>query len=114
MMSYSYMRDQMIDVLEQMSRMNLSQAPNYRMMVALRDAFVNYGVPRATAELLVSTMKISVSEQAVNDKELMRRVCEGYGVMVGDMYRMISADFVSSPDQVLLAMAGQLSLTMEF
>jgi pyrroline-5-carboxylate reductase len=104
----------MIDVLDQLSRVNMAQAPNYRMMVALRDAFVNYGVPRATAELLVSKMKISVSEQAVNDAELVRRVCEAYGVLVGDLYVMISKDFESTPDQVLLAMAGQLSITMEF
>jgi hypothetical protein len=114
MSNYSYMRDQMIDVMEQMSRINVSESPNYRMMVSLRDAFVNYGVPRATAELLVSEMKISVSAASVNDAELMRRVCEGYGVLVGDMYRMISKDFESSPDQVLLAMAGQMSITMEF
>ena len=114
MSSYSYMRDQMINVLDQLSRVDIAQTPNYRMMVSLRDAFVNYGVPRATAELLVSEMKISVSEQAVSDAELMRRVCETYGVLVGDMYRMILSDFQSSPNQVLVAMAGQMSITMEF
>ena len=111
---YNRMRDQMINLLDQISKVNISQAPNYRMMISLRDAFVHYGVPRATAETLVSKMTISVSENAVNDQELVRRVCEAYGVLVGDMYRMISADFENSADDVLCAMAGQISVTMEF
>lgn len=111
---YNHMRDQMIDLLDQLSKVNISQAPNYRLMIALRDSFENHGVPRATAEKLVATMKISVSEQAVNDAELVQRVCETYGALVGDMYNMIQADFVSSADQVLMCMAGQLSITMEF
>jgi hypothetical protein len=111
---YSYQRDQMQDLLDRMGKVNIAQAPNYRMMVLLRDAFVAHGVPRATAEQLVSTMKISVSEQAVNDVELVRRVCETYGVLVADMYKIISADFESSADQILVCMAGQFSITMEF
>jgi hypothetical protein len=114
MSSYSRMRDQMIDLLDQISKVRPTEAPNYRMMLALRDAFVEYGVPRATAEMLVSKMKISVSEQAANDAELVRRVCEAYGVLVGDMYRTIKQDFDTSPDQMLISIAGHLSLTMEF
>lgn len=113
-MTYNYMRDQMMDLLTQLSKVNVTEAPNYRMMIALRDAFVTYGVPRATAEQLVSTMKISVSEQAANDAELVRRVCETYGVLVGGMYQVISADFESSADQMLVRMAGEFSITMEF
>lgn len=111
---YNHMRDQMIDMLDQLSKVNISEAPNYRMMVALRDAFVDYGLPRATAERLVASMKISVSEQAANDDELMQRVCETYGVLVFDMYTTIKADFENSADDVLCAMAGQMSVTMEF
>jgi hypothetical protein len=113
-MTYNYMRNQMMDLLTQLSDVRPTDAPNYRMMLALRDAFVTYGVPRATAEQVVSTMKISVSEQAANDDELVRRVCETYGVLVGDMYKVISADFDTSAHQVLSNMAGQLSITMEF
>lgn len=111
---YNHMRDQMIDLLTQLGKVNIAQAPNYRMMIALRDSFENYGVPRATAERLVSTMKISVSEQAANDAELVRRVCETYGALVGDMYNVIQADFESSADQMLVRIAGQFSITMEF
>lgn len=111
---YNHMRNQMIDLLDQLSKVNIAQAPNYRMMIALRDAFVDYGVPNATAEQLVSTMKISVSEQAANDQELVRRVCETYGVLVADMYRTISVDFGSSADLMLVRIAGQFSITMEF
>lgn len=111
---YNHMRDKMIDVLDQISKVNISEAPNYRVMLALRDSFVAYGVPRVTAETLVSKMKISVSAQAANDHELMRRVCETYGVLVGDMYQVISADFENSAHDVLCAMAGQLTLSMEF
>ena len=111
---YDRMRNKMIDLLDELSKVNISQAPNYRMMIALRDAFVDYGVPNATAEQLVATMKISVSEQAANDAELVRRVCETYGVLVADMYRTISADFGSSADHMLVRMAGQFSITMEF
>lgn len=114
MSSYSRMRDQMIDLLDQLSKVRPTEAPNYRMMLSLRDAFVEYGVPRATAEMLVSKMKISVSEQAANDAELVRRVCETYGVLVGDMYRTMQADFETSADQVLVAIASQFSITMEF
>jgi len=114
MLDYDYMRNRMIDVLTKMSRMDVKNAPNYRMMLALRDAFVAYGVPKASAELLVGAMKISVSEQAVNDPELMRRVCEAFGVLVGDMYQAIRTDFETNPDQILLSMAGQLSINMEF
>lgn len=113
-MMYNHMRDQMIDLLTQLGKVNIAQAPNYRIMIALRDAFVSYGVPRATAEQLVATMKISVSEQAANDAELVRRVCETYGVLVGGMYRVISVDFDTSADQVLISMASQFSITMEF
>lgn len=113
-MTYNYMRNQMIDLLTQLSDVRATDAPNYRMMIALRDAFVDYGVPRATAEQLVAIMKISVSEQAANDAELVRRVCEAYGVLVGDMYRTIKQDFDTSPDQMLISIAGHLSLTMEF
>ena len=111
---YNHMRDQMIDLLDQLSKIKCSTAANYRMMIALRDAFVDYGVPRATAEQLVAIMKISVSEQAVNDAELVRRVCETYGVLVGDMYHTIKQDFETSPDQMLISIAGQFSITMEF
>jgi len=114
MRSYSRMRNEMMDLLDQLSNIKPTQAPNYRMMLALRDAFVNYGVPRATAEMLVSKMKISVSEQAANDAELVHRVCEAYGVLVGDMYRTIHTDFETSADQVLIAFAEQFSITMEF
>jgi hypothetical protein len=113
-MSHNYMRNQMMDLLDHLSKVNIAQAPNYRMMIALRDSFENYGVPRATAERLVATMKISVSEQAVNDQELVRRVCETYGALVANMYRIISADFENSADDVLVSMAGQFSITMEF
>jgi len=109
-----HMRNKMIDVLDELSKVNISQAPNYRMMVALRDAFVDYGLPRATAERLVASMKISVSEQAVMDEELVQRVCETYGVLVFDMYTTIKSDFENSADDVLCAMAGQISLKMEF
>jgi hypothetical protein len=111
---HNYMRDQMIDLLDQLSKVNIAEAPNYRIMLQLRDAFVNHGVPRATAEQLVATITINVSEQAANDDELVRRVCETYGVLVGDMYRVISADFESSADQMLVRMAGQFSISMEF
>lgn len=113
-MTYNYMRDHMIYLLDELSKVNIAQAPNYRMMIALRDAFVDYGVPNATAEQLVAAMQINVSEQAGNDAELMRRVCETYGVLVADMYRTISADFGSSADLMLVRMAGQFSITMDF
>lgn len=111
---YNHMRNKMIDVLDELRKVNISQAPNYRMMVALRDAFVNYGLPRSTAERLVASMKISVSEKAANDEELVRRVCETYSVLVFDMYTTIKSDFENSADDVLCAMAGQMSIQMEF
>lgn len=114
MLDYDYMRNRMIDVLTKMSRMDVKNAPNYRMSLALRDAFVAYGVPQPAAELLVAAMKINVSENAVNDAELMRRVCEAFGVLVGDMYQAIKTDFQTNPDQMLAAMAGHLSLDMNF
>lgn len=111
---YNHMRNQTIDLLDQLSGVRMEDAPNYKCMLALRDSFVYYGVPKPTAEQLVATMKISVSEQAVNDSELMRRVCETYGVLVGDMYRVIKLDFESSADHMLVQMAGQMSVQMEF
>lgn len=113
MSDYEHMRDRMIYITTQMSRMDVKQAPNYRMMLALRDAFVAHGVPTASAEHLVAAMKISVCEQAMNDAELVRRVCEAFGGLIGEMYKAIRTDFETQPDQILLSMASQLSVTME-
>jgi hypothetical protein len=111
---YNRMRDQMIDLLTELGKVDISKQPNYLARVALRDALVAYGVPRPTSEMLVSTMKVSVSAQAVNDAELMRRVCETYGVLIGGMYRTIVTDFETNADQVLQAMCADMSLQMEF
>lgn len=112
--NYEHMRNKMMDALDTLRKVDIAQAPDYRMMVALREHFIAYGVPPSTAELMVGHMTIDVSERAVNDPELMRRVCETYGVLVGDIYAQIQKDFVHNPDQILLSMASHISIKMNF
>jgi hypothetical protein len=84
------------------------------MMILLRDSFVNHGLKRSTAERLVSTMRISISEDAINDQELVEMVLESYGRLAYRMYLSIKADFLNDADDVLCNVASTMSIVMEF
>ena len=113
-MSYDYLRDQMIDLFAEIGRMDITQAPNYKMMVALCTRFKADGMPAEAAERLVARMDIKISPDVGKDDELMRRAVECYGDLVQRMADQISKDFTGNPYQILESMASQFSLHMEF
>lgn len=111
---YSRMRDEMIDLFGQIGSMDISQAPNYKMMLALCNRFKADGMPAEAAERLVACMDIKISPNVGKDDELMLRAVECYGDLVQRMTDQISKDFSSNPYQILESMASQFSLHMEF
>ena len=113
-MRYDSMRDQMMDALNQLAKADMSQAPNYRTMLRIRDRMVWEGVPGALADRVVASMKIAISERCFADEELMRAAVETVAMKVGELYAMAESDFPSDPTEVFLAMARDFSLEMEF
>lgn len=82
MSNYSYMRDQMIDLFTALSRVNIADAPNYKVMVALCERLKANGLPAEVAERLVPRMDIKISDQAAADDELIRLAVECYADLV--------------------------------
>jgi hypothetical protein len=113
-MMYSYMRDQMMDMFDALQKVDITQTPSYKFMLALSNTLKADGVPPLVAERLVSRMQIKISESAGADPELMRRAVECYADLIMRMKEQITQDFTSSPYDVLEAMASHFSISMEF
>lgn len=104
----------MISLLSEIDKANLAEAPEYQLMVMLSNRFKSLGVPDYVAERLVGNMKITLSGKCVQDKELMAKVLDTYGLAVQRLLVQIKQDFPSCPYDVLLAMAPKLQIEMNF
>lgn len=113
-MMYSHMRDQMMDIFDTISRMDVGQTPTYRFMVALCNRLKADGVPPLVSERLVTRMKITIDSRAGADEELMRRAVECYAGVIMRKRDQIQKDFVSNPYDILESLAHEFNLTMEF
>lgn len=96
-MAYSLMRDRMIALLSEIDKANFSDAPEYQLMVLLSTRFKQLGVPDYVAERLAANMKISLSGECVQDKELITKVVDTYGNGVLSMLAQIKQDFPQLP-----------------
>lgn len=113
-MMYNRMRDQMMDMFDALKKLELSEAPNYKFMVALSERLKADGVPTQVAERLVTGMTVKIGESAGADKELMRRAVECYADLIVRMRDQIQKDFSSNAYDILESIAHEFALTMEF
>lgn len=113
-MNYNYMRDTMVDALRALSDLDISQTPNYRFMVRLCNRLKAEGMMPITAEKMVAAMNITASQKVVDDEKFIQMVEDTYSKLIMGVLNQIRNDFESDPDQVLLSIAHQFKLNMDF
>ena len=108
------MRRQFIELLDRMQEVDISEFPNYKVMVRVKNALVEKGFPEQRAERLAALMPISVSASASADDELVNKAADAVANAAYRMLIQVSKDFSGNPHDVLESMVGNLALTMDF
>lgn len=113
-MMYNRMREQMMHLLSDMASVNFADAPNYKLMVALCARFKADNIPDYVAERLAASMSINISQACSDDQELMQKVVSTYADALLHLLTQIKQDFPSCAYDVLLIMASQFKIEMDF
>ena len=110
----SSMRDQMMNLINSLAQVKVAEAPTYQVMVSLSRRLKSFGIPPEVAEHLVARMPISVSQTAAEDEELVNRLIEANCDLIVNMLNAIRQDFETDPYEILMLMASQFEIKMEF
>ena len=106
-------RSQLLEYIHLLENVNISQTPNYRMMLTLRNAISERGIPVHVANRIVTTMTLNVSEVAINDTDLVNRVVSVYADTLSKLNAHLEQDF-GDADQMLISMAASMHIEMDF
>lgn len=67
-----YFADELIGMLEKFEKMDFTNAPNFRMTVAIRDAMLRKGVDPKVANALALRTDVSLEEDALDEQQFAR------------------------------------------
>ena len=109
------MKDQFLDILNNIKNTNVSEAPNFRVLKALAvSPEVKYPFPL----LVAASIKINVNENFVNDEELFDKTIKIYVSILNDIWyelvKMSSLEAKHRPFTAFFAMVERMSIEYSF
>ncbi len=95
--------------------LDISENPNYKTMILMRQALIHEGIPLVLAEQIVANMKISVSERVfVVASDSLHNLINKIAHAIHLMYIQVQKDFYNDSNVICLYLCRDMKLELEF